>query len=304
MGNCLVTKLKSAVDNDNLKKLGIARMVILTNGSMTVDNKFVKISAASTGPVEVKCPDGAYMTVGGIAKDSITIDAGSSASITLSDIGENGKYTLEITKYNLTEVIGGNLYINNVLAKRLLMEDLEYANNFTSSAFLYGNLSELPYLPALTTIGIADIAIFEGDFAVFAEKYKNSTSFTTLQFNGSYVLTNLTTSNIKKIANISTLRISHTNAAGDIKELGNLPLTSLTLNNNSSIYGSIEELVARRRGHGATTGSITIPTIGGVITFNGVQLTTVLSDKTLEWTASEITFNGTTVQNSDVDSNY
>lgn len=83
------------------------------------------------------------------------------------------------------------------------------------------------------------------------------------------------------------------NLYGDIKYLGNCTsATLIEVRYQSGLFGSIESLVAKFRENEKTTGSITVKT-NTAFTFNGNNTTE--RSHTLEWTATTITWDSTTI---------
>lgn len=318
MGNCLITKLKSVVNNDNLEKVGIGKLVF-------------NVSEANSEIVHLLISNGIDVYFDKDVKvDETVISAGtripSKVDTTHISSTDAGTYTMTFTKYTMTylwcSVESINTDINNISYSNLnalrlqpvnSLENFNLLNTITSLVELYvpnmnyaGNISNaLKSLQNLNAISIPAPSAYTsltGDIAVLQDKlnlrdinFRNQTGIT----GNISVLKDI-------LPNISALDIINTGITGDFKYLALLPSTIQNYNfakalQSTGIAGSIEDFVAVKRGHGETTGSMSFAYLGlNNITFQGVQISNP-EYSSLSWTASTITFQGVEIQNSDVD---
>ena len=85
------------------------------------------------------------------------------------------------------------------------------------------------------------------------------------------------------------------NLKGSLDKLGMSALSTISAPATKEVSLSIENLVAKNRVAGRTTGSISLPWVGGCnCTFNGSPVANQ-QNNSLSWDATTITFNGTTI---------
>ena len=108
MSNCLVTKLKTSVNNEDLSKLNVLTIKTKASDSPTLDTQFIGFSASENGSVSINSPSvGLYKT--GISGElwpyPIIVPAG---TFKYSHF-ENKAGIIEVTdKYNLKVIVGGD----------------------------------------------------------------------------------------------------------------------------------------------------------------------------------------------------
>ena len=99
---------------------------------------------------------------------------------------------------------------------------------------------------------------------------------------------------LAKFPKLARLRLRNKECIGDVANLGNLlSLTYLELNGDA-LTGKMEDMVARYRKNGKTSGTLSLGYLATGVSFNGNAMTLDESSK-LEWTASTITWNGKTI---------
>jgi hypothetical protein len=255
--NCLVTKTKGTVNNDNLPVFGILRLVI---------------DDATNARFMIEYPSSRKVT-------SNDVEAGSGVSVDFSNANDpkvSGTGVLKVKdKYNITTL---GLFINTPAVKVDLSE-LEYLAltgvSVNCPECIAEELGDLSVLPAtLTTLTIMSKTTYQnylkGDIADMGSKFVNLSSFN-LKDNKSIT---------GKMQDIATL-FPVLNNMGDVTGL-------------IGITGSIEDFVHVRRTQGVTSGSVSI-SFGNYsgITFNGEKMTA--GGTSFSWTASTITYNGVTI---------
>lgn len=276
MENCLVTKLKGVVNNDNLEKLGVIKlqMTPYTSNSkyylafylganqheITVKDSTI-VSAISSGLTE-KIDDHHARYLGTATKRNGIIEV-SSNSDTFVEI--DNKYNLEYFSFGnsrVTHIVGG---LDKVSAgvKSIMISNYQDEIN-TNELLRFTSIEEF-------SIGSIFYSIV-GDLSSIAS------------------LTALTTF----IANNAKNKIS-----GDISTLGSLVnLQDFFVSGNKSITGSLEGFVAAQRAAGRETESTGIRFSVGIhnVTFNGESsLRAAGSSCILTWTADTITYDGVTI---------
>ena len=272
MANCLVTKLKSVVNNDNLPKFGCLYFKAKTLASAGNYSYFLKLETNDEVTISIKEEGYQFRR-----EDSQT----SVRSYTLrSSMGivdfkfENGDYTVEVTnKYSITKIYFG------------------YATDIENK-LLNVNIDELKFNSGLTELSLWNSVDTDGSLSSLEGK-----NLTTLDLSKSKVIGNITS--IASMKGLTSLNISNTEINGDISvlsehiELNTLRLskyitgfitslgkaTKLVTLAAPNIEGTYEELATAMISNGRTSGTLTIST--EKLTYNGELLTN-----------ASITFNG------------
>ena len=168
MGNCLVTKLKGTVDNDNLPKLGIIDTKI---GPYTpADGVFFLITPVDGKTVEAKALN--HNFVGGdgvdVGYNTIVVQSGTNAFLRVSGLGD----TFEVEKYNLKQYDDFR-YQSNVKLNVLNIEEFKYSEGLEilNIRKWSGRPTELLVLTALRTLRLTDSkeAVKISDFLQFTQ---------------------------------------------------------------------------------------------------------------------------------------
>lgn len=263
--NCLVTKLKATVNNSNLEKLGV--LDIYGTGNADIGFK-------GSSPITVKCVSGTMYSdqarTQAITEKEIPVSA-NTAYVYIT----NGTHIEVSNKYAITFVFA------TPQTEKISTEDFKYSTGITRLTVpqIKGKLSDLSGLTSCTTLELVGSAVqyadahdLEGDIADIAG------------------LTALTKINLVKAREVY----------GSFESLGKcIALTEIKIA-ETFIAGTVEAFVARQRGAGRTTASNIAISLADT-TFNGSSVTH--SNTTLSWTATTITFNGVTIDNSDVNPN-
>ncbi len=266
MENCLVTKLKSVVDNSNLEKLGIFSIGIKSMDTPAADGRFIDIGF--TEKVTINCIGGSlYKTYGGssIGTSYTSQDSDWNASLGIYRfVGyiSNNECTLEVPKYTLKRFGGSSYCIKNInIAKFNYTEVNSFSGNF-----LEGNVTSLPQ--DTTYVNFNGNTKIIGSLSDFASLVN---------------ITNLNTGN-------SSISPSSLSSIGTLTSLTDMQIIA---------FGSIEDFVSVQRANGRTTcDGITCRYLGALSTnrstFNGTAIANKAST-TLSWTADTITYDGTTI---------
>lgn len=309
MGNCLVTQLKSSVNNNNLKYLGGIEFHF--NGD-TLQKRTLTLAGIVEKAVIIKDNGNTHFTsldgTSDFGKEATEenggiIVSGNNRFIVLSGTAECD--VVVFSKYGI-RTINCNDY--NVIPK-----SLDYVGTSTegTTLWIYYNTSG-----AIGSIDLGEEYFKEAKISRIHLFGKNaSASITALPYINTSILTilelvkqSISNNLYELICNINTLESliimdSRAIADIDISKLANLThLTNISILDIITDFGPIETFVARQRGKGRTTCSSISWTYAGYIgaTFNGTAIAKNANAMTLSWTASTITFNGTEISNSDV----
>lgn len=277
--DCLITKLKGAVNDDSLLKLGELRLKIT---SISGENsQSIRVGTLTEGvTLSLKIIGGGHFTdLDGSENYGTTKDVTTAETLYIS----NGNYYLSITsKYELSnlsvltdmDIVGGleelkfsDKLISLSLEGSDVSGDLSLLSGFTNLYNLYltssqvtGNISSLSGLTKLQTLNMSELLGVEGDISVF-----------------------------QNMASLQTLNLYHTNVTGNISSLKS-PLNTLSIN-GLNLTGTIEGLVTAQRSAGRNTGSIQTYGWPSAITFNG----DAPENNTISWTSTQITCGDTTI---------
>lgn len=212
--------------------------------------------------------------------------------------------------YNHFNATGNEVIVNKLVDDGL---NAEFPNSFGTQGGYDGRLSGKGRLSImnkynLTVLELNSLAFPEFDIL---EEIKYMKALVLLQsfkqhlniekFPYSSVLAGLIVHNIdgrlselaNKIPNVSTLYLNQSNIEGNISDLGALiKLTKIDVS-NTNVTGSLESFVVAQRSSGRSIcNGITFQNTQTNLTFNGVAIT---ANGSLSWTASTMTYNGTTV---------
>ena len=265
MGNCLVTKLKSAVDNDSLDRLGMLCLGIKAINSPTVDTQYRRLCVSDD-------------------VTSITISV-SEGQIYRSYGGEGGS---SLTFENIsTDEVSGYKYINFYVPN---IDCILYVPKYVCVGWItsYGFSIKTEKISSYVPIGaLTDrLNLLEGRLAELP------TSLTYLQVSNTKL-----EGSLEDFGRFDmTYIVLGDNYGGDIATLGGqIHLTTLWA---GKLTGNIEDFVIAQRAAGRTecTG-ISTRYFGASnnLYFNNELISYSGSIVTLSWTASTITFGETTI---------
>lgn len=266
MGNCYIKKLKCTVNNDNIE---IFDTIEVNNfGTEKVARSMTEFAGSN---LTVKRTSGKMYNASGVEQSEIT--------------GDTCKFYFE----NADTTTAGSI----LLYGKYEIESIKNVYNFQGDT--------LASLFALTT--------FSGTLAsrsTDSEKFFKKTNYVDININGTLGFKDFQSIDMAPFRDSATLTAFRSSISDNngfyMADLGKyLPdCIELIQCHTRGIKGSIEDYVANARIN-RTSGSLTVKTTGTVcpITFQGSTISTQ-TDHTLSWTATTITFDGTTIQNSDV----
>jgi hypothetical protein len=269
---CLVTRLKGVVANDKLSYLGTMSFKVKSD-SFSGSTHTILAKTATGGDVVYEIIGNGYFT-----DSTDSVNNGKTITIhdgeTLSSLYHSaGNYTILVrNKYCLGSAFSANS------VRTINASELNYCNYITTltsdsagnGTGVVGNVSDLP--AHLTEITIRDNA--DSRLVGSVEDFTRFTQLSKL----------IISTGVNKIVR------------GNISVFG--PLTYLTQLYVSGMSGTIEGFVAAQRANGRTSVSSSNPIAlsylnEGTVTFNGSVITS--GQKSLYWTASQITFDGVTI---------
>lgn len=255
MKNCLVTKLKSTVNNDGLKPFGYIP-VKYTESVNSAENVMVCAEAQSA------------KVIGGTVNGSTTVDftgSGDKYYGTFDNCSyDNGQdLTLYIPKYA----------IKNIRCNELDAEDLVFATNLA-------NIYMRDYSRIVNASKLDDIADRFKTFYFAKGSFDEPFDVTKLGSTGNLIILGLA-----KVSNVK----------GSLDNCGLSPITELIVPDSKDVTLTIENFVANQRSINRTTGSLNISWLGVISCYFNGQLVAAQQDNSLSWTASTITLNGTTI---------
>lgn len=267
MENCLVTKYKAVVDNDNLTKLGVIKLTATTD-----TNNYIRVNFNGEHIVKILNTNESVEFAWGGAKKidghTVKVIGGSEAAPGFSMTSAcdvvmeiEGKYDIETFSIQYVSSIKGGIDSLYSTLEVLQLEGNTMSFN-TSSFKKFTNLTEI-------NLG-TNFSSFTGNLGDLAD------------------LTLLEELRAGKATNY---------ISGDISVLGKLTaLTTFYMSGNNNITGTLESFVAAQRTNGRTTESTGINFAWGLygVTFNGAAISRTHSC-TLTWTADSITYDGVTI---------
>lgn len=245
MGNCLVTKLKSVVNNSDLKKLGVLRFEVDVT-SIVRNNSFHCNTPNHCKFTIVSGPEGGQIVT---VRNPATSDIPLGTEFFLNNsadsyyFSELGKYVIEITnKYDIT-----NLEIRHKCS--ILLDDMKYSILLRSSRFsgvnVIGNFENLLtpetdsiYINGMTAEYLATENVV-GDIAVIA-----NTPIKALFLEYCAGIEG-DLSSLSSHPTLSTLDVnSSTKITGKISDITSIPhLSNFQCSNNNLISGSLADFL-------------------------------------------------------------
>lgn len=270
MGNCLVTKLKGTVDNDNIPRLGESVLTGVANG----------INLRVHGTVSFR------------------------ATSNILSLTEGGPYTSYVEINDTNETLR-SVYINGT-AEKLFIKGYDIATLYSFGAseadlsFMmfntHGRLEAINQDAGIVTVPrMAGYIIIRGTNVQLEDVEYPYLTF--LSINGSTGSRYSAEQFVKNMPNLESLYLAASPYSvwyGDFNLLGKL-VHLIELRGGSSFEGSIEGFVVNARNAGRTTGYVDLMWIPNNITFNGSPTSIDGTITRLSWTDSTITLGDTTI---------
>lgn len=265
MGNCLVTKLKGVVDNDDLLKLGEMVLTFNTAGQgITISN--------NKGVV--------LTTENGTFADGTTSKTLAINQVEYFQFNTAGTILHISDKYGLVYLNPGDSWTDKEV--RVNIDDLKYSPSLgrlqsRNNTGITGNLKTIDNFANLSSVDLRGCPNVTGSINLnlpvcskfFISGNPNITGdlASAIFVRGNSVLTECQVSDTKISGSINSLLIP-------------LTCTNFNISSNPNLEGTLEAFAAAQ---GRTSGSLFISIIGTQITFNGEA---VASNKTIYWGSS------------------
>lgn len=266
--NCLVTKLKTVVDNDNIPYFGLAKILVAPSNS--------------SQSIRVNTPNIRCKILGGTFGGNNIIGSNNTGYIHLSGSDAQGKIispdgaygnriAVLVPKYEISQI---NLRTGGEVDAEELKWSKEFLTRFELRGASIRNASSLNSIFKFAPI--TNLIIQDGT---------SDEEFSVSDLGSTETLT------MYSIAgNTTNLKVT-----GSLDKLGCSPLSGFDSPGPKSISMSIENFVAYNRAFGRTTGSINLRYVGACnATFNGASVV-LAENNNLSWDATTITFRGTTI---------
>lgn len=260
--NCLVTKLKAAVDNSNLKKLGVVNVAYVADG--TTD---VQIGIDKGG--KIVCKNGTFSIPAAGLTNLTSYEVTEAPINSLRIVPSEGTIEFEVSVYKLYRLLGFDA-TGNVNTKLIVKDASELKFIGTQ---LQTSLTKQFNIPDASFGGV--LSFKDSDF------WEECSRITILN-DGARTFT----ANINEIVSDTVTNFAITNNMAELNiEENNMPnLTSLNLRRCPYIYGDLKVWAEKvwNNGNGRISGSCRILTVDGAwnytkLTWNGVKISSALS---------------------------
>lgn len=258
MGQCLVTKLKGVIDNENLSVLGtlVFKTKKITTPTAATQKIIIQVPSKQTCVVSVKGKDMLY-------DENFANELGKEVSVT------NRYFTFCVSN-------GATVFISNKYALNVI----NTANSMVLESF---NIDELAY-----STGISNITISGSNILGNLKAIKNLSNINTLNLSYCTIAGNLTDLNGGSfLQRISTWRMYGIKGiTGNINELDAMPkLTAISFTDSTSnISGSIEGFIENQMAKGVYNKSdVQLEVRNTNITYQGVRCS---KNYRVSWTTS------------------
>lgn len=276
MNNCLVTKLKASVNNEDLSKLNVLTIKTKASDSPTTATQWFDIAASENGPISINSPSvGLYKS--GISGELHSYPLIIPANLNISSYFENKDGIIEVTgKYNINNIrLGDNasVRIKEIYGIPGTITSL-ILRNVEEGVIDVAKLKNALNIGGLTTIEVplnANI-INKLNKNTLSEFTRIGSIFdgTSMLFEGGLVLDDL--------ANVTTLKaiIVHFTKEGNLSSLAKLTnLTRIYLFDTAQHKGDIMDFINPWIQAGRTSGKIQTAWIDSQhnITLNGQPIT-------------------------------
>lgn len=238
MKNCLITKLKTSIDDNNIPYLGELRLKMKPVASPTVDSAYVSIGSTKEGTIRI-LNDGVFYKI-----NTTTVDETAGKEKKLLD--------------GTTEVYVSPESVISILPRYGI------TSIFANGATL--DISHLDYIENLKSISVSGSEL-TGSIDVF-KGYKNLQTVHLRQSKN--IVGNI--ESLKDSTNLKKVHFANTNVEGSlVSAFGNKTQLAVLELSETKVTGSIEGLVSAQIAAGRTSGSIQMPwaKATNTITFEG-----------------------------------
>lgn len=270
MNSCLVTKLKSSINDSKLPYLGAVRVKAVSN-----NNGFIQLVSMDDAEVRIISDTVNIISVGGGVKVSNKIAVMESSNIPYPgitvDVNEGLVELLIFNKYAIKKMpiistLNDGFASLDYMSK---LENLQFQNKEETDS-----IENMPNLPSVSILWLATKG--QGNVKSMLSKFDKT-----------------------KLENINFLMENviyddFANTFGDCVGLTKIAVTSPVT--TGRLEGSVEEFVKSQRSHGRTTcDSLTLFLRGGTyVTFNGASVQEQV-EHTVSWSSNTITVGSVTI---------
>lgn len=261
--NCLVTKLKSVVNNDNLRKVGCIKMHVIVGANASISRLGGETSPYCS--VEI-IGDGHFSSTSG-GSDNIGTKRVSDTSLYPSA----GEYDIEISnKYALTTLVMSSITVVSVDTSDFDYTNLRLLANFKTRKGV--SFNELPDGIFNSTLGSLNFDDGQNYAALDVMKLMNNTIMTYFKYSSDTAELASLYGDISGLGgkpSMTFLGIKYQNKiTGNISSLGsNVALTRIECY-RSGVGGAIEDLATAQVAAGRTSGSLAV-FYSAPVTYNG-----------------------------------
>ena len=279
MENCFVKKLKASVNDDNLHKLGILRVVVGAVGSETDNNSYVRVyNSDAASKASVESGNVAFYTsmesTEGVSEFTIPRN-----TYTRYVKGTSGVFELD-KKYNITNIELGNRFSIDV-------KELNSISGISKLvAYGHGDIANLAScIGAMTYIHLSS----DGEPVYGKLSFSGSTHFTVFDFTNTDAEFNINT--LSDNTGLTQLKAAHcSNVNGNITTaLGNKVSITTIEAYGTKISGDLKEFALAQIAAGRTScEQLKFPAVGLCpnITTGSVVISDARSGGYLHWTNS------------------
>lgn len=257
MGKCLVTKLNAVVDNDNILRLGEARIKIAVD--KTPSNQYINISVSSDTDLEII--GDSYFT-----DSSLSVNLGKSKKVKPSDgevrvyfnnavaeIGIRNKYNIRDIKFSGSSKsmdlasFAYTKYLNTINSEYSgiygdisVLKNLSIGQIYLSGNKIYGDIASLKKMTSLARLNINDAPDVYGDLSSLS----GLTNLVWLYFNHSGLTGSI--DSLRALTKLTSVNLENTNAkfTGNIESLSGMSALSDFTCNNAALTGDLAKIPA------------------------------------------------------------
>lgn len=286
--NCLVTKLKGVVNNDNLLKIGEVAIQVTDAANFKINNTVIGQEIRADSAV-LYYLDSSGNKVGEPFSEGVLNDGNLHPYGVGVESGFAGKVFLKMDYAGLDVTLNGGSadFSKLVTAQAFRSQDTEGGMQITG----FPEARHEIYITKCPANVLSDLRLF-------ARTRDLGAWLVTFSPNPGSVLLDVAEfiANKPNVENLQMYR-TYLDNMESMADFGKLPnLTTIT--NIGSYSWTVEDFVANKRAVGVSSGSVNImyggdSSAGGVCSFNGQKLDS--SVQLVTWTPTTITYNGTTI---------
>lgn len=297
MNNCLVTKLKSSVNNESLSKLNVLTIKTNTVDSPTTNTQMIGIGASSNGGASINSTSvGLYQS--GISGALVPYPYIINANNYLESHFENKDGIIEVTgKYNFNKIrvgIGGTVRIKEIYGipatlDRLEIYKIEEGEVDATKLVNATNISNLTFI-LLPNINVSSSVKVVNKLS--QDTIKNFTNIEEINISFSSLFDNIGLDDIANNVKVTNISFVGSLKAGNLSSLAKMTkLTNISFADSKQNSGDIMDFINPWIQSGRTSGKLRVVWLLGQknITLNGSPVTypsgVPTSSAYLNWTS-------------------